>query len=132
MLLDPGDMGLRGRFGNREAGLEAGLSDVREGRYAGSLWYIPSLAHFWRDWGRRVDSRSFHCHMGAALFFEPVRQFEDFFSCCSIGAKFLLSLSIRILDDQTDPDGLLMHITPCAPWVEYLHLPALRSSALAV
>jgi hypothetical protein len=54
MLLDPGDMGLRGRIGNREAGLEAGLSGEREGRYAGSLWCAPSLAHFWQDWGRRV------------------------------------------------------------------------------
>lgn len=47
-------MGLRGEFGNREAKGEAGLSGVREGRYAGSLWCIPSLAHFWQDWGRRV------------------------------------------------------------------------------
>jgi hypothetical protein len=37
MLLDPGNMGLRGTVGNREAGLEAGISDECEGRYAGSL-----------------------------------------------------------------------------------------------
>jgi hypothetical protein len=60
MLLDPGDMGLRGRIGNREAGLEAGLSGEREGRYAGSLWCAPSLAHFWQDWGRREDAGGFH------------------------------------------------------------------------
>lgn len=47
MLLDPGDMGLRGRIRNREAGHEAGLSGECEGRYAGSLWCAPSLAHFW-------------------------------------------------------------------------------------
>jgi hypothetical protein len=47
VLLDPGNMGLRGRFGNREAGREAGLSGVREGRYAGSLSCTPSVAHFW-------------------------------------------------------------------------------------
>jgi hypothetical protein len=37
MLLDPGDMSLRETMLNGEAGLEAGLSDEREGRYAGSL-----------------------------------------------------------------------------------------------
>ena len=47
MLLDPGDMSLRGTIRNREARLEAGLSDECEGRYAGSLWCTPSLAHFW-------------------------------------------------------------------------------------
>ena len=54
MLLDPGDMSLRGTLLNREARLEAGLSDEREGRYAGSLWCTPSLAHFWQDCGGRV------------------------------------------------------------------------------
>ena len=54
MLLDPGDMGLRGTKLNGEARLEAGLSGELEGRYAGSLWCAPSLAHFWQDWGRRV------------------------------------------------------------------------------
>lgn len=53
-LLDPGDLSLRGRMRNREAGREAGLSDECEGRYAGSLWCTPSLAHPWQDWGRRV------------------------------------------------------------------------------
>ncbi len=54
VLLDPGNMGLRGEIGNREAELEAGLSGECEGRYAGSLWCAPSLAPFWQDWGRRV------------------------------------------------------------------------------
>ncbi len=53
MLLDPGDMSLHGTVQNGEARLEAGLSDKREGRYAGSQWYTPSLSHFWQDWGRR-------------------------------------------------------------------------------
>jgi hypothetical protein len=47
MLLDPGDISLRGTMLHGEAGLEAGLSDEREGRYAGSLWCTPSLTHFW-------------------------------------------------------------------------------------
>jgi len=37
MLLDPGNMSLRGTMLNGEARLEAGLSDECEGRYAGSL-----------------------------------------------------------------------------------------------
>jgi len=37
MLLDPGNMSLRGTVQNGEARLEAGLSDECEGRYAGSL-----------------------------------------------------------------------------------------------
>jgi len=114
MLLDPGDMSLRGIIQNREARHEAGLSDEREGRYAGSLWYIPSLSHCWQHYGERVHSRSFHCYMRAFLIFEPVRKFEDFFGGGSIRTKFLLSLSMRIPDDQTDLDGLLMHITPSA------------------
>jgi hypothetical protein len=47
MLLDPGNMSLHGTVQNGEAKLEAGLSDKREGRYAGSSWCTPSLAHFW-------------------------------------------------------------------------------------
>jgi hypothetical protein len=54
MLLDPGNMSLRGTVQNGEARLEAGLSDECEGRYAGSLWCTPSLAHFWQHWGRPV------------------------------------------------------------------------------
>jgi hypothetical protein len=49
MLLDPGDMSLHGTVQKGEARLEAGLSDKREGRYAGSQWYTPSLSHFWQD-----------------------------------------------------------------------------------
>lgn len=46
-FLDPGDLGLRGTMLSGEAGLDAGLQSEYEGRSAGSLWYTPSLAHFW-------------------------------------------------------------------------------------
>lgn len=54
VLLDPGNLSLRGIFLSREAKHHAGLSCEREGRYAGYLWCTPSLAHFWQDCGRRV------------------------------------------------------------------------------
>ncbi len=54
MLLDPANMSLRGTILNGEARREAGLSDECEGRYAGSLWCTPSLAHFWQHCGGRV------------------------------------------------------------------------------
>jgi hypothetical protein len=47
-LPDPEEWGLRGTILGYEARLvEAGLQCEREGRSAGSLWYIPSLAHLW-------------------------------------------------------------------------------------
>src|SRR5258708_36894232 len=54
MLLDPGDMSLRGTILSWEARHEAGLSNECEGRNAGSLWCTPSLSHFWQHYGQRV------------------------------------------------------------------------------
>jgi hypothetical protein len=72
MLLDPGGMGLRGTVQNREAKLEAGLSNEGEGRYAGSLWCTPSLSPFWQHCGERVNARRFHGDDCTACCFEPV------------------------------------------------------------
>ena len=72
MLLDPGDMSLRWTMLNGEARLEAGLSDECEGRYAGSLWCTPSLAHFWQHWGRRVHTCCLESDVGTSAFFEPI------------------------------------------------------------
>ena len=47
MLLAPLDMSLREATLNGKAGLEAGLSDERKGRYAGYLWCTPGLSSAW-------------------------------------------------------------------------------------
>jgi len=64
MLLDPEDMSLRGTILGWEARHEAGLSNECEGRYAGSLWCIPSLSHFWQHYGGRVLEADLECAGG--------------------------------------------------------------------
>ena len=123
MLLDPGNMGLRGRIGNREAGLEAGLSGECEGRYAGSLWCTPSLSHFWQDCGRRVDTRTFHCYMRTPCSHEPVPHGSQL---TYLGAKLPdLFVSLPALHDaQAHDDKALMHINATTPRIEHFHSDA--------
>ena len=77
MLLDPEDMSLRGTILGWEARHKAGLSNECEGRYAGSLWCTPSLAHFWQHYGRRVHPGRLHGHMCHAMTIEPVTEREQ-------------------------------------------------------
>jgi hypothetical protein len=119
MLLDPGDMGLRGKIGNREAGREAGLSGEREGRYAGSLWCAPSLAHFWQHWGRRVDAGRLHRHMRDAFGGQPVGQVLQARRGGGKRAHDAAALATGRREQHTGHDRKLVHIQTCTAGIQH-------------
>ncbi len=101
MLLAPGDMSLRGTILNREARLEAGLSDGCEGRYAGSLWCTPIFSHLWPHYGERVHPSALHRHVGASFLQQPRPQGQQIGRFIAERRDLFASLSC-LDDDQTD------------------------------
>jgi hypothetical protein len=130
MLLDPEDMSLRGTILGWEARHEAGLSNECEGRYAGSLWCIPSLSHFWQHYGGRVDSCTLHRHGLATLSVEPISKPQEI----RHHRRECLDLLVHPLvadEEETGDDHLLVNINPATAVIHDLHrFLAFRISAL--